>query len=90
MRGTDCVRGIRFEDEAGNPIFDAQAQPLKRGKEREFKLEPGEKIIGVSGVHNYDPKIVGLSFLIWKPDTPPSSSQYYPERPESSDFRSDN
>ena len=35
------------------------------GVTMEYEIEEDEKIIGIYGVYNYQPYIVGLSFILW-------------------------
>ena len=67
MRGDDqFVQAIRFKDKTRRAIMDVQGT-FTDGITHEYELEEDEKIIGVYGIYNYQPYIVGLGFILWTP-----------------------
>ena len=67
MRGDEeYVQAISMYDKDMQPFFEIEGT-FTEGETTTFELHPGEQIIGVYGVFNYQPYVVGLGFILWSP-----------------------
>lgn len=67
MRGdNEFVKAIKLFDKDMAPILEIEGTFLD-GETQMYELGEDEKIIGIYGVYNYQPYIVGLGFVLWTP-----------------------
>lgn len=67
MRGdSEFVQAVKLFDKNNNPILEIEGTFVE-GETVTYELAEGEKIIGVYGIYNYQPYVVGFGFVIWTP-----------------------
>lgn len=65
---TASIQNVTFDTDKGTEVeFNGK---LSDGKTSKFKIEKGEKIVGVYGYcwSSKQPEVVALGFVIWKPN----------------------
>ena len=67
MRGdSEFVQAIKLYDKDTQPIVEIEGTFVE-GETMTYELGEEEKIIGIYGIYNYQPYIVGLGFILWTP-----------------------
>ena len=67
MRGdSEFVQAVKLFDKNSNPILEIEGTFVE-GETMTYELAEGEKIIGIYGIYNYQPYVVGFGFIIWTP-----------------------
>ena len=67
MRGdNEFIQAVKLYDKDMGQILEIEGTFVE-GETMIHELGEDEKIIGVYGIYNYQPYIVGLGFILWSP-----------------------
>lgn len=61
------VQALAFLDHKQKPFFEIEGS-FTDGETVTQVLEDSEQVVGVYGIYNYQPYVVGLGFILWSPN----------------------